>query len=78
MLKEDVIDAVRDGQFHIWAVGSIDEGIEILTGRPAGERQADGSWPEGTVNFRVDKRLREMAEALRKFAPAKETEKDGK
>jgi hypothetical protein len=44
-------------------------------GRPAGERQPDGSWPEGTVNFLVDKRLREMAEALRKFAPGKNGEK---
>jgi hypothetical protein len=60
------------------AVGNIDKGIEILTGNPAGERQPDGSWPEGTVNFRVDKRLREMAEALRKFAPARGTEKEEK
>jgi predicted ATP-dependent protease len=75
MLKDEVVAAVRDGQFHIWAVSTVDEGIEILTGVPAGSRQEDGAWPEGTVNFRVDKRLREMAEALRKFAPAKETEK---
>jgi len=75
MLKEEVVDAVRDGKFHLWAVGSIDEGIEVLTGVPAGERQSDGSWPEGTVNFRVDRRLREMAEALRKFVAGKNEEK---
>ncbi|HEY7745007.1 MAG TPA: S16 family serine protease, partial [Desulfuromonadales bacterium] len=78
MLKDEVVAAVRDGQFHIWAVGTVDEGVEILTGRPAGERQPDGCWPEGTVNFLVDRRLREMAEALRKFAPGKETEKNEK
>jgi hypothetical protein len=75
MLKDEVVAAVRDGQFHIWVVGTIDEGVEILTGRPAGEPQPDGSWPEGTVNFLVDRRLREMAEALRKFAPGKNGEK---
>lgn len=75
MLKEDVVTAVRDGQFNLWAVGTVDEGIKVLTGVPAGSRQEDGSWPEGTVNFRVDKRLREMAEALRKFAPGKNEEK---
>ncbi len=67
MLKNEVIAAVREGRFHIWAVSTIDEGIEILTGIPAGERTEDGTWPEGTVNYRVDKRLWGMAEALRKF-----------
>jgi len=75
MLKDEVITAVRDGQFHIWAVSTVDEGIEILTGVPAGSRQPDGTWPEGTVNCRVDSRLREMAEALRKFAPGKNEDK---
>jgi lon-related putative ATP-dependent protease len=74
MLKEEVIAAVREGKFHIWAVGTVDEGIELLTGVPAGARQEDGAWPEGTVNFLVDKRLREMAEALRKFGAGKEKE----
>jgi lon-related putative ATP-dependent protease len=67
MLKQEIIDAVQEGKFHIWAVATVDEGIEILTGTPAGERQEDGSWTEGTVNYGVDKRLRELAEALRKF-----------
>jgi len=75
MLKPEVIAAVREGRFHLWAVTTIDEGIEILTGVPAGERQADGSWPEGTVNARVDQRLRQMAEALHKFGVGKEGEK---
>jgi lon-related putative ATP-dependent protease len=67
MLKPEVIAAVREGRFHIWAVTTVDQGIEILTGVPAGERGADGSWPEGTVNQRVDRRLREMADTAHRF-----------
>ena len=67
MLKPEVVEAVRQGVFHLWAVTSVDQGIEILTGVAAGERQEDGSWPEDTVNARVDRRLREMAEIAGKF-----------
>ncbi|MDY6917467.1 MAG: AAA family ATPase [Chloroflexota bacterium] len=73
MLQEEVVDAVAQGQFHIYAVKTIDEGIEVLTGVQAGERGDDGSYPEGTVNHLVDKRLREMAEGLKSFGA--ETEK---
>ena len=68
MLREDVVDAVREGKFHIYAVRTIDEGIEILTGAPAGEHQANGTYPDGTVNYLVDKRLQELAQSLRGFA----------
>lgn len=64
MLREDVVQAVKDGKFHVWAVRTIDEGISILTGTPAGERQADGTYPEGTVNHLVQKRLKELARSL--------------
>lgn len=67
MLKPEVITAVEEGNFHIWSVTSIDQGIEILTGIPAGERQEDGSWPEGSVNERADRRLLEMTEIVRIF-----------
>jgi len=67
MLREDVVKAVHEGQFHIYEVKTIDEGIEILTGIPAGEKQTDGAYPEDTVNYRVDKRLRELAEGLKGF-----------
>jgi lon-related putative ATP-dependent protease len=70
MLKEEVVEAAREGKFHLWAVRSIDEGIEILTGVPAGERQKDGRFPEGTVNYAVDKRLRELSETWKKFSAA--------
>jgi predicted ATP-dependent protease len=64
MLKEEVVDAVRAGKFHIWAVHTIDEGIEILTGVKAGTRREDGSFEEGTVNWRVAARMAELADTL--------------
>jgi lon-related putative ATP-dependent protease len=57
MLRHDVVEAVRNRQFQIFAVDTIDQGMEILTGVPAGERGADGKFPEGSVNARVEARL---------------------
>ena len=74
MLDEEVIDAVRVGQFHIWAVRTIDEGIELLTDIPAGQRGPDGQYPEGTVHRLVGDRLQEYAERLRAFAADHKTE----
>jgi lon-related putative ATP-dependent protease len=71
MLKEEVLDAVREGKFSIYSVKTIDEGIEVLTGTKAGQRNADGSYEEGTVNFLVEKQLREMADKLKEY-PAME------
>ncbi len=68
MLKEEVLDAAKAGQFNIYSVKSIDEGIEVLTGAKAGQRKADGTFEEGTVNFLVDKALREMADKLKEYA----------
>jgi predicted ATP-dependent protease len=67
MLKEEIVEAVKAGEFHIYSVKTIDEGIEILTGTKAGKRQKDGTFENGTVNCSVDKRLREMAEKLREY-----------
>ncbi len=67
MLRDDVVNAVKEGKFHINAVKTIDEGIEILTGVPAGAPQPDGSYPEKTVNYMVNNRLKELAEALRGY-----------
>ena len=72
MLKDEVIEAVRAGRFHIWAVRSVDEGIEILTGVRAGRQMVDGSFEEGTVNDRVMWRLRRFADTMRKFAEPQE------
>ena len=76
MLNEEVIEAVREGQFHIYAVSSVDEGIEVLTGVPAGEPREDGKSPEGTVHHLVEKRLQEMARKAREFSrpPGGDTE----
>jgi len=62
MLRRDVVDAVQAGKFHIYGVETIDQGIQILTGVPAGERDASGKFPEGSVNQRVESRLIELAE----------------
>jgi lon-related putative ATP-dependent protease len=82
MLREDVVEAVQKGQFHIWAVRTIDEGVEILTGVRAGERTPDGGFPENTVNFRVEQRLRELAECLQEpmedEMPVKKREKSSR
>ena len=67
MLREDVVEAVKEGKFHLYAVKTIDEGMEVLTDYPAGERQTDGSYPEGTVNYLVDKRLRELNQSMRGY-----------
>ncbi len=80
MLRKDVVKAVTKGRFHVYAVKTIDEGIEILTGKKAGELQADGSYPEGTVNALVNQKLAELAEGLKRFGEEgkKEDEADQK
>jgi predicted ATP-dependent protease len=75
MLKEEIVDAVKEGKFHIFSVKTIDEGMEVLTGVKAGERKKDGAFDEETVNYRVDKRLKQMAEKMREFPPLYGTEK---
>ncbi|MBX6422861.1 Lon protease family protein [Thermosulfurimonas sp. F29] len=67
VLKKEVVEAVAEGKFHIWPISRVEEGIEILTGLPAGEPGPDGRYPEGTVFYLVDKRLRELAERARLF-----------
>ncbi len=67
MLREEVVQAVAAGKFHVWPVRTIDEGLELLTGVPAGERGPDGSYPEGTVHYAAQKRLREWAEGMARF-----------
>lgn len=67
MLKDEVVEAVAKGKFHIWAVKTIDEGISILTGTPAGSPDGEGKYPPGTVNYLVQKRLSELAHRTRDF-----------
>lgn len=67
MLREEVVAAVAEGKFTIYAVKSVDEGIEVLTGVPAGARGADGGYPADSVYGKADARLRELAEVMSKF-----------
>lgn len=68
MLREDVVAAVREGRFAIYAVKTVDEGIALITGLDAGERGADGRFGAETVNGRVEARLKVFAERARAFA----------
>ncbi len=68
MLRKDVIEAVKNRRFHIFSVKTIDEGIEILTGIKAGVKGSDGAYPQGTINYLVDQKLRELAEGLKQFS----------
>lgn len=61
-LNQDVVDAVKNGKFHIYAVSTIDEGIEILTGVPAGKRDSKGKFPAGTVNYLAYEKLKKYSE----------------
>lgn len=76
MLEEEVVEAVREGKFHIYAVSAVDQAMEILTGLPAGEKKPDGTFEEGTLNYLVDEKLAKTVELLRSFeAKEKEEEK---
>ncbi len=66
MLNEEVINAVKEGKFHIYAIEKIEEGIEILTGVTAGEKNEEGKYPEGSIHCLVDKKLHEYSKALKK------------
>jgi predicted ATP-dependent protease len=68
MLREDIINAVEAGNFHIHAVQTIDQGIEILTGLTAGEPDENGDYPENSINGKVHQRLKEFAERRKRFA----------
>jgi predicted ATP-dependent protease len=65
MLNDEVMEAVTAGRFHIWSVETIEQGIEILTGMKAGERDKHGAFPKKSVFHLVDKRLSDMAEQMR-------------
>ena len=80
MLRRDVIEAVKAGRFRVFAVETVDEGIEILTGVPAGTPDADGDYPIGSVNGRIVARLavfarKARARAAREGGPPEEPPK---
>lgn len=64
-LSDELIEDVKKGNFHIYAISSIDEGIEILTGVPAGKKNKDGKFPAGSINYLVYEKLRKYADISR-------------
>ncbi|MBN2392939.1 MAG: AAA family ATPase, partial [Anaerolineae bacterium] len=74
MLRQDVVEAVENDKFHVYAVETVDQGIELLTGIPAGEQDADGNYPEGSLNALVAQRLKMMAEKRQSFSEATKEE----
>jgi predicted ATP-dependent protease len=67
MLRDEVIEAVAKGRFHIYPVGRVEEGVELLMGVPAGKRKSSGKFEPSTVFAKVDARLRQMADTMRRF-----------
>jgi len=67
MLKESLVEAVREGKFHIYTVSTVAEGIELLTGIKAGERKEDGTFEKDSINDRVQQALRSYAEKMKNF-----------
>ncbi len=76
MIKKDVIDAVNEGKFAIYPIDRVEEGLEIFTDMPAGEMQEDGTFPEGTVNYLVSERLKEITKSLKEKKDDKREEKE--
>ncbi len=67
MVKDEVVKAVEAGDFHIYAINHVDEGIELLTGMPAGDMDDEGIFPEGSINFIAAEKLDELAETWRQY-----------
>ncbi len=78
MLRSDVVDAVKNGSFAVYAVTNVEQAIELLTGQSAGERKENGQYPENTINWCVEERLREFAETRRRFGETEEAQNSGK
>jgi lon-related putative ATP-dependent protease len=67
MLDQEIVEAVKEGNFHVWPISTIEEGLAVLTGMEAGELQEDGTYPEGTLFKKVDDRLKKISEIVRAY-----------
>jgi len=67
MLDKEIVQAVNDGKFNVWAISRVEEGIEILTGMKAGKKDKNGKYPENTLFYLVDKKLTELVEKSKEF-----------
>lgn len=77
MLRQDIIDAAKNDEFHVYSVKTIDEGMEILTGMDMGEPDDEGNYPEGTVNYRITRELSQLAKQRKAFATMENGKKEG-
>ena len=72
MLKQKVVQTIKEGKFHIWPITNIDEGIEILTGHPAGKLLKDGSFTKKSVHYMVDCRIDELNKNIKQITSTKD------
>jgi len=72
MLKHEVLQAIKEGKFHVWGISTIDEGIEILTGHKAGKRLKDGSFTKNSVHYLVDHRIDELNKNISRYTNTKQ------
>ena len=75
MLKQEIVEAVRQGKFHVWAAKYVDEAMEILTGLPAGKPLPEGGFEADSINDKVDKKLHELMELARELMKEEEGKK---
>jgi lon-related putative ATP-dependent protease len=75
MLKEEVVEAIRNGKFLVYSVNNVDEGIELLTGIKAGKRLKDGKFEKNSINRRVQDRLEQLAKGMKEFEKKEEAKK---
>jgi predicted ATP-dependent protease len=68
IIPEHVCTAVSKGTFHIWTVDTIEEGMEMLTGLEAGVRGKKGVYPHDTINGKIERRLKEMADLVKNYS----------
>ncbi|OGP80099.1 MAG: ATP-dependent protease [Deltaproteobacteria bacterium RBG_16_49_23] len=76
MLRKDVVQAIKEGKFHVYPAKTIDQGIEILTGVESGDRLPDGRFKEGTVNDLVDRRLLDLGKKIKEYEGSGEETKE--
>jgi predicted ATP-dependent protease len=76
MLRRDVVEAVEDEMFNVWPVEHVDQALERLCGRPAGQRDGEGSFPKGSINRLARDRLAELAGHRQSFSRGKDREED--
>lgn len=72
MLNQEVVQAVKEGKFHVWSTSTIDEGIEILMGRPAGKKLKNGSFSKKSVHYLVDRRIDELNKNIKRYSDTNE------